>query len=134
MQQIEQIQKTQEERFLEECCERDPKAWVRPGRLYRSYLTWCEENDLAPLSLNQVASVWKRLGLRRTTVKGYPRLWGVRLMVEGNVYDSFTTWLKKQSYRDDPVGRPRSTHRPRLAYEAPLLGALRDLPSRLRLA
>jgi hypothetical protein len=48
-------QRTPEEQFLEECCERDPESWVRPSRLYRSYLTWCEENDLAPLSLNQIA-------------------------------------------------------------------------------
>ena len=97
---------TQEERFLEECCERDPDSWVRPGKLYCSYTTWCEEHDLEPLSLNQVAPVWKRLGLRRTTVKGYPRLWGVRLLVEGHAYDSFTPWLKKQRHRTgEPIGR-----------------------------
>ena len=122
----------QEKQFLEECCERDANSWVRPGKLYRSYLRWCEENDLAPRSLNQIASVWQRLGLRRTTVKGYPRLWGVRLMVEGNAYDSFTMWLKKQCYRDDPVGmlarevrtdRDWPTRRPSLElYETYLRG------------
>ena len=39
-------------------------------------------------------------------VKGYPRLWGVRLLVQGHAYDNFTTWLKKQRHRtQEPIGR-----------------------------
>jgi hypothetical protein len=76
MEQIEQAQQTSEERFLEACCERDPAAWMRPAKLYSAYASWCEEQELRPLSITQIAPVWKRLGLRRSVVKGYPRYWG----------------------------------------------------------
>jgi uncharacterized protein YozE (UPF0346 family) len=110
MEQIEQAQQTSEERFLEACCERDPAAWMRPAKLYSAYASWCEEQELRPLSITQIAPVWKRLGLRRSVVKGYPRYWGVRLLVEGDDRLSFNRWLVRQRHRTDLAGA--------LAYDA----------------
>jgi uncharacterized protein YozE (UPF0346 family) len=104
MELIEQIQQSSEERFLQACCERDPKAWVRPAKLYSAYASWCEGQELGPLSIMQVAPVWKRLGLRRTVVKGYPRYWGIRLLVESDEKLSFNRWLVRQRRRTDLVG------------------------------
>jgi hypothetical protein len=104
MEQIERMQETQEEWFLKACCERDPTAWVRPAKLYSAYASWCEEHELRPLSITQVAPIWKRLGLRRTVVHGYPRYWGVRLLVEGEEKLSFNRWLIRQRRRTDLVG------------------------------
>lgn len=93
-----------EEAFLTACCERDPTAWVRPAKLYCAYVWWCEEHELRPLSITQVAPVWKRLGLRRSVVHGYPRYWGVKLLIEGEEKLSFNRWLIRQRRRTDLVG------------------------------
>jgi uncharacterized protein YozE (UPF0346 family) len=77
---------------------------VRPAKLYAAYVWWCEEHELRPLSITQVAPVWKRLGLRRSVVHGYPRYWGVRLLVEGDEKLSFNRWLIRQRRRTDLVG------------------------------
>jgi hypothetical protein len=47
---------------------------------------------MKPLALNYIALPWKHLSFMRTTVKVYPRLWIIGLLVERNSYDSFTTW------------------------------------------
>jgi uncharacterized protein YozE (UPF0346 family) len=103
MEQIEQAQQTsEEERFLQACCKRDPAAWVRPAKLYSA--SWCEGQEIRPLSITQVAPVWKRLGLRRSVVHGYPRYWGVKLLMKGEEKLSFNRWLVRQRRRIDLVG------------------------------
>lgn len=97
----ENVQKTQEERFLKVCCERDPDAKARPSELYASYVSWCLDHEYEPLSLTTVAAQWRRLGLRRVTLKGYPYYRGVRVLVPGDDKITFRAWLLRQRHRSN---------------------------------
>ena len=97
----EYTKKTQEERFLEECCDRDPNAKVRPSELYASYVSWCLDHEREPLSLVRVAPEWRRLGLRRVTLKGNPYYRGVRVLVPGDGKMTFRAWLLGQRQRSN---------------------------------
>jgi putative DNA primase/helicase len=56
---------------------KNPDDKVKPNDLYSIYRDWCIENGHKPKSSTRVARDWRRLGLTRVTMHGYPMWAGI---------------------------------------------------------
>lgn len=79
--------------FVDEWCDREEKAEIKSGDLYRAYRLWCKRNGNNAKSANKVARDWQRLGFNKDPQRrndGHYWL-GISLNLEGLKADGFTT-------------------------------------------
>jgi putative DNA primase/helicase len=77
--------------FIDDCCEKDKKAYVSSNQLYSTYRRYSIENGEYVRSTNDFYSTLKKCGYKRGTEKRVRVVYGLRLAVNNDAFEDFLT-------------------------------------------
>jgi P4 family phage/plasmid primase-like protien len=77
--------------FLEDCCEKDKKAYVSSNQLYAVYRRYSAENNEYTRSTNDFYGTLEKYGFKRGTEKRVRVIYGLRLSVTNEIDEDFLT-------------------------------------------